>query len=172
MTLAPIGPAWHHGYGDGPVIPTAPAEQQGGLVSDQQASEPAIRAAGRRREDTPDHRRRTSRQVRHTARARLHVLAGDEEALEDADLLCPQVPHDLGRKTSPKPPQAAEAGPAARIQGLEDPVLEAAPGHVGRAQRGRPPPRRAGLSRRSSRLTPLAQPVRPGSNSRASEFMQ
>jgi hypothetical protein len=76
----------------------------GGLVSDQHASEPAIRAPDGAVEDPPDHRRRTSRQVRHTARTRLHVLAGDEEALEDADLLCPQVPHDLGRKTS-RPPQ-------------------------------------------------------------------
>jgi hypothetical protein len=42
--------------------------------------------------------------VRHEARTKLHLLAGDEEALEDADLLCPQGAHDLGRKTS-KPPQ-------------------------------------------------------------------
>lgn len=42
--------------------------------------------------------------MRHEARARLHQLAGDEEALEDADLLCPQQAHDLGRKTS-KPPR-------------------------------------------------------------------
>lgn len=54
-------------------------------------------------EDPPDHRRRTSRQVRHAARTRLHQIAGDEEALEDADLLCPTGAHDIGRKTSPPP---------------------------------------------------------------------
>ena len=61
-------------------------------------------------EDAPEHRKRTSRQVRHTARTRLHLLAGDEEALEDADLLCPQAAHDLGRKTSPPPRRAAKPG--------------------------------------------------------------
>lgn len=55
-------------------------------------------------EDPPEHRRRTSRHVRHEAKATLHVLAGDDEALEDADLLCPQAAHDLGRKAS-KPPR-------------------------------------------------------------------
>lgn len=80
---------------------------QGGLVSEQRASEPATRPSDGLVEDAPQHRRRTSRQVRHTARTTLHVIAGDEEALEDADLLCPQVHHDLGRKTSsqPKPKQ-------------------------------------------------------------------
>ncbi len=71
-------------------------------MSDQQASGPVIQP-GTILEDPPGHRRRTSRQVRHTARVQLHVLAGDEEALEDADLACPQVPHDLGRKSSPRP---------------------------------------------------------------------
>ena len=55
-------------------------------------------------EDAPDHRRRTTRQVRHVSRTQLHRLAGDEEAIEDADLMCPKVPHDLGRKTS-RPPK-------------------------------------------------------------------
>jgi hypothetical protein len=79
-------------------------------VSEPQASQPSSRVSDPIVEDTPDHRRRTTRQVRHTARAKLHVLAGDEEALEDADLLCPQVPHDLGRKTSPRPKQAPKPG--------------------------------------------------------------
>jgi hypothetical protein len=79
-------------------------------VSEQQASDPAIRANDTVTEDAADHRRRTTRQVRHTARARLHELAGDEEALEDADLLCPQVPHDLGRKTSSKPKHDPKPG--------------------------------------------------------------
>jgi hypothetical protein len=72
-------------------------------VSDTQTSEPGIRTTDLAVEIAPVHRRRTTRQVRHTARTRLHLLVGDEDALEDADLLCPQVPHDLGRKTSSKP---------------------------------------------------------------------
>jgi hypothetical protein len=72
-------------------------------VSEPQAREPAVRGTDTATEDTPDHRRRTTRQVRHGARATLHVLVRDDEALEDADLHCPQVPHDLGRKTSSKP---------------------------------------------------------------------
>jgi hypothetical protein len=76
-------------------------------VGNSQASEPTTRATDPVVEVAPEHRRRTSRQVRHTARIRLHVLTGDEEALEDADLVCPQGTHDLGRKTSPKP----KAGP-------------------------------------------------------------
>jgi hypothetical protein len=86
-----------------------PAEQQGGLVSEQRTGEPAIRAFDEFVEDAPEHRRRTSRQVRHSARTTLHVVVGDEEALEDADLLCPQVPHDLGRKTS-RPPKQPKPG--------------------------------------------------------------
>ncbi len=61
-------------------------------------------------EDPPDHRRRTSRQVRHEARSTLHQLVGDEEALEDADLLCPTGAHDIGRKTSPPPHHAPKPG--------------------------------------------------------------
>ena len=55
-------------------------------MSEPQASQPSTRVSDPIGEDTPDHRRRTTRQVRHTARAKLHVLAGDEEALEDAVL--------------------------------------------------------------------------------------
>jgi hypothetical protein len=72
-------------------------------VRESEASEPAIRTTDAVVEVPPEHRRRTTRAARHTARLRLHVLAGDEEALEDADLVCPQVPHDLGRKTSSPP---------------------------------------------------------------------
>ena len=79
-------------------------------MSNPQASEPSTRATDPVVEVPPEHRRRTSRQVRHTARTRLHVLAGDEEALEDADRLCPQGSHDLGRKTSPKPKVAPKPG--------------------------------------------------------------
>ncbi len=61
-------------------------------------------------EDAPQHRRRTSRQVRHAARTRLHLLVGDEDALEDADLLCPQAAHDLGRKASPPPKKGVKPG--------------------------------------------------------------
>lgn len=72
-------------------------------MSEQHASEPAVRDSGLVAEDPPEHRRRTARQVRHEARARLHAVVGDEEALEDADLTCPQGAHDLGRRTSPRP---------------------------------------------------------------------
>ncbi|HEY3811024.1 MAG TPA: hypothetical protein VGL49_06285 [Acidimicrobiales bacterium] len=80
------------------------------LASEPQASAPVVRAGETAAEDAPEHRRRTARQVRHTARARLHVLAGDEEALEDADLVCPHVPHDLGRKASSKPKRGPKPG--------------------------------------------------------------
>lgn len=61
-------------------------------------------------EDAPLHRKRTSRQVRHGARTRLRQIAGDDEALEDADLLCPQAAHDLGRKASPPPRRQVKPG--------------------------------------------------------------
>jgi hypothetical protein len=61
-------------------------------------------------EDPLDHRRRTSRHVRHEAKAKLHELVGDEEGLEDADLLCPQAAHDLGRKTSKPPHKDSKPG--------------------------------------------------------------
>lgn len=88
-----------------------PADQmQGGLVSAQQASEPAIRASEELVEDAPGHRRRSARVARHEARIRLKTLVGDEERLEDADLLCPQVPHDLGRKASKPPKEEPKPG--------------------------------------------------------------
>ena len=61
-------------------------------------------------EDAPEHRKRTARQVRHESRARLHQVVGDDEALEDADLLCPQAAHDLGRKTSRPPKRTVKPG--------------------------------------------------------------
>jgi hypothetical protein len=73
-------------------------------VSEHEASERVIRPPEAIPEDAPEHRRRTARQARHSARTTLHTLAADDEALEDADLLCPKTPHDLGRKTS-KPPK-------------------------------------------------------------------
>jgi hypothetical protein len=79
-------------------------------VSEPQASGPAVKVTDAAAEVTPDHRRRTTRQVRHTARATLHALTGDDEALEDADLHCPQVPHDVGRKSSPKARQGPKPG--------------------------------------------------------------
>ena len=68
----------------------------------EHASEPATRSTEKVVEDAPGHRRRTARVARHESRIRLHGLAGDNELLEDADLLCPQVAHDLGRKASPR----------------------------------------------------------------------
>lgn len=79
-------------------------------MSDQQTSEPANRAPDDVVEGAPDHRKRTSRQVRHTARTRLHLLTGDDEMMEDADLLCPQSPHDLGRKASRPPRKQPKPG--------------------------------------------------------------
>jgi hypothetical protein len=77
---------------------------------EQEGAEAAVRPPDDFIEDAPDHRRRTARQTRHVARTKLHVLAGDEEALEDADLLCPQPAHDLGRKGSKPPKPAAKPG--------------------------------------------------------------
>lgn len=54
-----------------------------------------------------DHRRQTSRQVRHGARAHLHAAVQDMDALEDVDAVCPKDRHDIGRHTSPRP----RAGP-------------------------------------------------------------
>ena len=75
----------------------------------QRTSEPAIRVSDEFIEDAPNHRRRTTRQSRHVSKTTLHVLVGDEELFEDADLLCPEVPHDLGRKTS-KAPKSTKPG--------------------------------------------------------------
>ncbi|HWE54237.1 MAG TPA: hypothetical protein VG435_01925 [Acidimicrobiales bacterium] len=66
---------------------------------------PAVRPPDDIIEDAPEHRKRTARQIRHESRTKLHVLVGDDEALEDADLLCPQGRHDLGRHPS-KPPRS------------------------------------------------------------------
>lgn len=78
-------------------------------MSEERASQANVRT-DELIEGAPDHRRRTSRQVRHAAKERLHVLAGDDEALEDADLLCPQAPHDLGRKASRPPRKEPKPG--------------------------------------------------------------
>jgi hypothetical protein len=64
-------------------------------------------------EDLPDgqgHRRRTARQVRHSARAALRTAVLDEDTLEDADAVCPTGKHDLGRKASPRPPEQGKPG--------------------------------------------------------------
>jgi hypothetical protein len=79
-------------------------------VSEQRANEPVVRSPDETIEPPPEHRKRTSRQVRHVSRTQLHLIAGDEEALEDADLLCPQAAHDLGRKASPPPKKQQKPG--------------------------------------------------------------
>jgi hypothetical protein len=79
-------------------------------VKQTQASQPPTRASDANVQAAPEHRRRTSRQARHEARARLRGMPGDEEALEDADLVCPQPPHDLGRKASPPPHHEPKPG--------------------------------------------------------------
>jgi hypothetical protein len=59
-------------------------------------------------DDAALRRRMSARQVRHAARIQMQMLAGDEEALEDAVL--PIVCHDVGRRASPKPKQAPQHG--------------------------------------------------------------
>jgi hypothetical protein len=54
------------------------------------------------------HRRRTSRQERHAARARLNLLCKDGVDLDDAVL--PIAAHDLGRKASPRARKEPEPG--------------------------------------------------------------
>jgi hypothetical protein len=48
--------------------------------------------------------------VRRRAREQLHLVAGDVEAIEDADLACPLPQHDLGRKPSRPPRQQPKHG--------------------------------------------------------------
>ena len=79
-------------------------------MSGVEASEPGPRPQDDFVEAPPEHRRRTLRQARHEAKTKLHVLATDEEALEDADLICPQPAHDLGRKASPPPKRQPKPG--------------------------------------------------------------
>ena len=59
-------------------------------------------------EDAQGHRRQSSRSTRHAVRSHLHVASLDEEALDDAVL--PVVPHDVGRKASPKPKKTPAPG--------------------------------------------------------------
>ncbi|HWG74902.1 MAG TPA: hypothetical protein VG184_12695 [Acidimicrobiales bacterium] len=58
--------------------------------------------------DLPDHRRRTTRKVRHTARTSLHTACGDGDALDET--VFPEGPHDIGRKASPRPRKAPAPG--------------------------------------------------------------
>jgi hypothetical protein len=58
--------------------------------------------------DPVEHRRRTTRQVRHAARVHLHTAQWDDEALDDA--LLPVGFHDLGRKSSPPPRRSPSPG--------------------------------------------------------------
>lgn len=59
---------------------------------------------------TGEHRRRTSRQARHEAKATLHTALADAEVLEDADAYCPRTLHDLGRHASPPPKRPPKPG--------------------------------------------------------------
>jgi hypothetical protein len=58
--------------------------------------------------DAGQHRRSTSRQVRHTTRLYLQTMARDEDAIEDAVL--PVGRHDIGRKASSAPQRAPQPG--------------------------------------------------------------
>lgn len=57
-------------------------------------------------EDALGRRRRSSRTTRHAVRSHLRVAALDEDSLDDTVL--PVVPHDVGRKASPKPKEVPE----------------------------------------------------------------
>jgi len=59
-------------------------------------------------EDAQGRRRKASRATRHAVRSQLHTALLDEEDLDDKVL--PVVPHDVGRKTSPKPKKAPAPG--------------------------------------------------------------
>ena len=58
--------------------------------------------------DAQGHRRQSSRSTRHAVRNHLHVCALDTETLDDTVL--PVVPHDVGRKASPRPPEEPAPG--------------------------------------------------------------
>jgi hypothetical protein len=59
-------------------------------------------------EDPQARRRQSSRATRHAVRSHLHVACYDDDALDDAVL--PVVPHDVGRKASPKPARPPAPG--------------------------------------------------------------
>jgi hypothetical protein len=59
-------------------------------------------------EDSTGRRRQTSRATRHAVRSYLHVAQLDDEALDSTVL--PVVPHDVGRKASPKPKKQPTPG--------------------------------------------------------------
>ena len=59
-------------------------------------------------EDAQGRRRQSSRSTRHAVRSHLHIASLDEDSLDDAVL--PVVPHDVGRKASPKPKGAPAPG--------------------------------------------------------------
>jgi len=59
-------------------------------------------------EDAQGRRRQSIRAARHAVRSSLHVAALDDESLEDTVL--PVVPHDVGRKASPRPHEAPAPG--------------------------------------------------------------
>jgi hypothetical protein len=58
--------------------------------------------------DTGQHRRSSSRQVRHTTRAYLQTMVHDGDAIEDAVL--PVQRHDIGRKAGRPARQAPQPG--------------------------------------------------------------
>ncbi|MGH9075877.1 MAG: hypothetical protein ACRDY0_00205 [Acidimicrobiales bacterium] len=62
--------------------------------------------------DLPDIRRRSVRQLRHTARTSLHNACGDGSVDVDSldETVLPEGRHDVGRKASPRPKQGAAPG--------------------------------------------------------------
>ena len=59
-------------------------------------------------EDAALHRRRSARRARHETRIHLQAMVRDEDSIDDRVL--PTVRHDIGRKTSPKPPKPPQPG--------------------------------------------------------------
>lgn len=59
-------------------------------------------------DDAQGRRRQASRSTRHAVRSYLHVCSLDAETLDDTVL--PVVAHDVGRKASPRPPEAPRPG--------------------------------------------------------------
>jgi len=55
-------------------------------------------------DDATSRRRTSARQVRHSARIQMQTMVRDDDALES--FVLPEVCHDVGRHTSPKPQPA------------------------------------------------------------------
>ena len=127
-------------------------DQQGGPVSDQQASEPAIRAADATRRGCPrPPAAARPRQVRHTARTRLHVRGGRRGRCWRTPTSCARrrattwaESRRPRRRSSPKP------GRRSGFKVWKTPFWKRRRSHVGGPERRHPPHRRGGVARPQS----------------------